>query len=224
MDKKIRVAILDDHPSIVDGYLYRLGKDPEIEIAATMRFGEELEPTLAKTPVDVLLLDISVPTSETNSNPYPVLHAIPNLLEVHPNLNILIVSMHADRGLIRAVMDAGVNGYVLKDDPTTIADLGSVVRAVAAGGIHFSAAAHDLYIKHLASENGNSLSPRQLEALSLCLAYPEATTAQLAQKMKIKHSTMRNLLSGAYLKLGARSRADAVAKARKMGLITPDQE
>src|SRR6188474_1832226 len=105
MTEKIRVAILDDHQSIVDGYVYRLEKEPQVEVVATMGFGEELEPTLKNIPVDVLLLDVNVPTSNENRNPYPILHAIPRLLQAHPDLNILVISMHAERGLIRAVME-----------------------------------------------------------------------------------------------------------------------
>ena len=61
--EKVRVAILDDHQSIIDGYIYRLSSTPEIEVVATANYGEELEPVLAKYPADVLLLDLSVRTS-----------------------------------------------------------------------------------------------------------------------------------------------------------------
>ncbi len=222
MDKKIRVAILDDHQSIVDGYIYRLEKDPQLEIVATMGFGDDLEPVLEKTPADVLLLDINVPTSNENRNPYPILYAIPRLLQTHPNLNILVISMHAERGLIRAVMDAGANGYILKDDQAVLKDLGSVVKSVAAGGIHFSHIAHGIYSKYLSNEAGE-LTPRQLEALSLCAAYPDASTSDLAKKLSVTNSTVRNLLSGAYFKLDAHNRSGAIAKAQQLGLITPHQ-
>ena len=66
-------------------------------------------------------------------------------------------------------------------------------------------------------------SARQLEALSLCAAYPEATTAELADRLGVAHSTLRNLLSGAYLRLNVRSRTAAVAKAQRLGLITPPE-
>lgn len=223
MDKKISVAILDDHPSIVDGYVYRLTKDPQIEVTATMSVGEELEPALSKNPADVLLLDVSVPTSAENRNPYPILHVIPKLLEAHPNLEILVISMHAERGLIRAVMEAGASGYILKDDPSANQNLANVVRSVAIGGIYFSSEAHELYAKQQSKEHEGQLSPRQLEALSLCLSYPGAKNTELADKLKIKHSTFRNLLSGAYIKLGVSNRAEAIAKAKQMGLITPNE-
>ena len=223
MDKKVRVTILDDHQSIIDGYMFRLGTNPQIEVAATIGFGEELEPTLAKNPTDVLLLDVNVPTSADNLNPYPILHVIPKLLQAHPQLEILVISMHAERGLIRAVMDAGASGYILKDDQATAKDLGSVVLSVAGGGIYFSQLAHQLYARHLSNEGRDVLSPRQLEVLSLSTAYPGDSTADLAEKMSVSNSTVRNLLSDSYIKLGVRNRTAAIARARQLGLITPHQ-
>lgn len=222
MDKKIRVTILDDHQNIIDGYMYRLSAAPQIEVAAAIHFGDELEATIADHPTDVLLLDVNVPTSAENQNPYPILHAIPKLLQTYAGLNILVISMYAERGLIRAVMEAGASGYILKDDQTTAQDLGSVVMSVAGGGIYFSQKAHQLYIKHLSRE-GELLTVRQLEALSLCAAYPNDTTVEFAKRMTVSNSTVRNLLSAAYLKLGVNNRAAAIARAQQLGLITPIQ-
>lgn len=224
MQSKIRVAILDDHPIIVEGYLSKLGKDPQIEVTAALSFADLLEPVLKRGEVDVLILDVNVPASAENRNPYPILHVIPRLLEEHHNLNILVISMHTERGLIREVMAAGANGYVLKDDQNANANLPAIVKSVAEGGVYLSEEAGDLYGRHLENENGKQLSPRQLEALSLCAAFPGDKSMALAQKMHITHSSFRTLLSGAYIKLGARTRAEAIAKARQMGLITPDQD
>jgi len=220
MTKTVRVTILDDHQSIVDGYRYRLGQFPGVEVVATIMLGEELEPTLEEHPTDVLLLDVNVPTSQENPNPYPILHTIPKLLQSYPNLNILVISMYAERGLIRAVMEAGASGYILKDDQATARDLASVVLSVAGGGIYFSQKAHEIYSTHLSREN-MLLTTRQLEALSLCGAYPNSTTAELAVKMSVSNSTVRNLLSAAYLKLNVSNRAAAIARAQQMGLIAP---
>lgn len=223
MDKKIRVAILDDHISTVEGHVVFLKQDPQIEVVAKMRYGEELETTLQNNTVDVLLLDLNVFDSEKNKNPYPILNLIPKFLQTYANLNILVISMHFERGIIRAVMDAGANGYILKDDQATLSELGSVVKSVANGGVYFSPAAHELYKKSLSSESDKLFTPRQLEALSLCAAFPDFLSEEIAEKMKIKNSTVRNLLSSAYVKLEVRNRAAAIAKAREMGLITPYQ-
>lgn len=221
MTKKIRVIILDDHQSITDGYCYRLSLIPKIEISATLTHGEELEPALALQPADVLLLDVHVPTAPDNPSPYPILHLIPRLLQMYPGLNILAISMIAERGLIRAVMDAGASGYLLKDDAESIQDLGNVILTVADGGVHFSPQARELLMRSQAMTDGEALTHKQVAALSLCLAYPNDSTSDLAKKMDVAHSTLRNLLSGAYLKLGINNRMAAVAKARQLGLITP---
>jgi two-component system nitrate/nitrite response regulator NarL len=220
MREKTRVTILDDHQSIIDGYVFRLSANPQIEIAATINFGEELVPALAKHPTDVLLLDVNVPTSAENPNQYPILHLIPKLLEMHDGLSILVISMYDERGLIRAVMEAGASGYILKDDQVTARDLASVVLSVAGGGIYFSQRAHQIYRAYLSKEN-ILLNGRQLEALSLCGAYPNYTTAELAKKMSVSNSTVRNLLSSAYTKLSVNNRAAAIAKAQQLGLIAP---
>ncbi|MEW6240977.1 MAG: response regulator transcription factor [Chloroflexota bacterium] len=222
MAEKIRVTILDDHPAVVDGYCVQLDKLPQTEVVDKLSYGNELEPALEKNPVNVLLLDINVPIAEDDSNPYPVLHIIPKLLQKHTNLNILVISMFAERSLIRAVMEAGASGYILKDDQTAIRDLASVVVTIAGGGVYYSKKAYEQLKRVRTGELSGGPTARQLQALSLSLAYPNSTTADLARMMAISNSTVRNLLSGAYLKLGVNNRAAAIAKARQMGLITPE--
>jgi two-component system, NarL family, nitrate/nitrite response regulator NarL len=217
----IRVAILDDHQSIVDGYLYRLDREPDIEVIATAVFGEELEPLLAAHLVHVLLLDLNVPTSSVNPQPYPVLHTISRLLQKYPALAVLVISMHLERPLIKAVMAAGASGYVLKDDRTAIKELPTVVRSVATGGVYFSQQAYR-YLHREDDPNGpNTLTVRQLEALSLSAAYPDEPGAVLAKRLGLAHSTVRTLLSEAYIRLDVGNRAAAIAKAAQLGLIPP---
>jgi two-component system nitrate/nitrite response regulator NarL len=178
MIPKIKVAILEDHLSIIDGYLYRLSRIPEIEVVATGTYGEELQPMLKAHLVDVLLLDINLPTSLENNNPFPILFAIPRLQQQFPDLNILVITMLNQHSLIEALVDAGVSGYILKDDQGSIQELGKIVTMVASGGVYFSQAAY---------------------------------------------RDLRNLLSSAYLRLGVRTRAAAIAKARQLGLIPTGQ-
>ena len=218
MENKIRVTIMDDHQSIVDGYLYRLSQVPEIEVVATLAYGNDLEPALEEQPVDVLVLDVQVPASPKNANPYPILHTIPKLIQLHPDLAILVISMHDERGLVRAIIEAGASGYILKNDTKRIQELGKCVMSVANGEVCFS----DKVQKAFLSRKDEPFTARQLEALSLCAAYPNSKTAELARKMKIANSTLRNLLSTVYLKLGVQTRAAAIARARELGMITPD--
>ncbi len=187
--EKVRVAILDDHQSIIDGFIYRLSHTPEIEVGATATFGEELEAKLAQYPADVLLLDLSVRTAPDNPNPFPILHVIPKLLQKYPNLSVLVVSMFSEPGLMRSLMEAGASGYVLKDDQAAFRELGNIVLTVAHGGIYFSKKAHSLYLQADSLENSDTLTARQMEVISLCAAYPDATTADLAQMMSISRGS-----------------------------------
>lgn len=217
--KNVKVAILEDHQSIVDGYLYRLAADSRIKTVATIFFGEDLEPTLAQHQVDVLLLDIQVPTSASNPNPYPVIYSVSTLVQRYPDLSILAISMHTQAALIQSFVDAGVCGYIFKDDYEAIRQLAKIVFLAASGGIYFS---NEAYRQLNFGKNGiatPSLSHRQLEVLSLCVAYPDENTTELADRLGVASSTLRNLLSTAYFRLGVHTRMAAIAKIQKMGLI-----
>lgn len=219
---KIRVAICDDHQGILDGYKFRLQNADDIEVVATITYGEILESVLAANSVDFLILDVQVPISPTNHNPYPILFQIPKLLQLFPRLKILVISMHNERNLIQAAMDAGARGFLLKDDNQIIKELHAVIRCIYSGGVILSDFAFKQINKTRESSVSNLLTSRQMEALALSSAYPDASTEEIAQKMNIAHSTFRNLLSEAYLRLEVSNRAAAIEKARQLGLITPN--
>jgi two-component system response regulator NreC len=216
MLSRIRVAILDDHQSIIDGLSYRLSMSPRIQIVSTATYGEDLEPMIADNKIDVLLLDVSVPNSPEDHNPYPVLHVIPRLLENYPKLSIVIISMFTQHSLIDALVNTGISGYIFKDDQTSIQEMDRIIETIANGGIYFSQGAY-----WDARENpvDSLLTERQLEALSLSASRPDGDTISLAKRLGISGSTMRNLLSGAYLRLGVRTRAAAIAKAQQLGIL-----
>lgn len=131
----IKVAILEDHQSIIDGYVYRLREEPAIEIVATISYGEDLLPVLEQNQVNVLLLDIQVPTSPLDKHPYPILSMLDSLLTRFPDLEILVISMHTNGALIQAFIEAGVSGYILKDDHEAIQQLARIALMIANGGV-----------------------------------------------------------------------------------------
>lgn len=220
MNRPLTIAILDDHSITVDGYRARLAQDPTLRIVWTTAFGEDVLTCMDEQPVDVLILDVSVPTSATNPNPYPILDVIPRLLDRQPALTILVISMHMESRLIKGVFRLGASGYVLKDDRVALDRLDQVVRTVAAGDLYVSPLAEQRW-RDRQDAHDSPLTPRQLQALSLCLAYPDETSQQLALRLGVTPVTLRNLLSGAYLRLNVRSRAAAVAEAQRCGFITP---
>lgn len=220
MTTKIRVGILDDHQTIVDGYIFRLNNFPNIVVEATVSYGEELDSMLEQHELDLLILDVSVPTSRENQNPYPILHKIPKLLLKHTELTIIVITMYNQRTLINSVMEAGASGYILKDDRDSILKLGDIVSSVVAGGVYFSDQSYKL-LSGITHANLPDLTPRQVEVLSLISSEPNATTAEMSKRLDIAPSTVRNLLSDSYIRLNVNNKTAAVVKARKLGLITP---
>jgi DNA-binding NarL/FixJ family response regulator len=138
MSAVIRVAILDDHQSIIDGYLFRLNPVKHIEVVITATVSSELERNLVHQATDVLLLDVNVPASAEDSTPQPVLDVIGRLVRAYPHLVIIMISMYAERTLVKALLAAGISGYILKDDHNAIQNLGEVILQVVQGRRYFS--------------------------------------------------------------------------------------
>ena len=216
MNKNIRVAILDDHQSIIDGYVYRLSMSLDIKIVGTCLFGSELEAMLSGKSIDVLLMDLSVPISSDNQNIFPIRHELKKLFVKYPSLKVIAISVFSQKSLVQEMIKIGVSGYIVKEDQNAIKNLARIVQVVAGGGLYLSA---NVDFNASFSDGDELLTPRQREALSLCVAYPDATTSVLAHKMEISSSTFRNILSGAYQRLGVRTRNAAVKRVAELEIV-----
>lgn len=221
MSSKTRVAILEDQQIAVDCYSFRLQDAPEFEIVGVANVYSDWEPLLATRPSDVALMDVKVPTAPDVPDPYPILHVMPNLVQAHPETAFLVISAYPEPTLIQGVMEAGANGYILKDDNVVLRNLKSILAFVADnGGIYLSPQAQQLLRQRQAGGAELGLTPRQVEALALCAAYPDSSMKELTARMNVAASTFRNLLSQAYLRLEVTGRKAAVLKAQQLGLIS----
>ncbi|MCX6079180.1 MAG: response regulator transcription factor [Chloroflexi bacterium] len=219
---KVNVSIMEDHQGIIDGYLYRLNNDKTLNIAGIARYGADLEPMLASTPTDIIILDMEVQISATDTSIFPILQTIPKLIKKYPKMTILVISMFSQIVLIERLVELGISGYIFKNDSEAIQNLAQVISTLSQGGTYFSQG----IIPKLRSLNKQSssslLSPRQLEALSLCVAYPDNTTDDLAIRLGVSSSTFRNTLSSAYERLGVHTRRAAIAYFQKLGINEPN--
>ncbi len=221
MGSTIRVAVVEDRPLETSGFRANLGQASDIELVGTLSTGEELLPFLESNPVDVLILDVQVPISAANLYPYPLVHLLPKIQELHPAVAFLIVS-HVDETLvIKSILEAGASGYILKDDVQAIDNLPHYVRLMAEGGFYTSPRIREQLLGEEAPPAGIVLTPRQQEVLTLCAAYPHLGTAEIGRMLGVSDSTVRNLLSAAYLRLGVPNRGAAVARATQLGLLLP---
>lgn len=219
MPDKIRLMILECHQSVIDGYVFRLSNVPDIEIVATINYGDQLLPALAAHPTNLLILDFNISVSEIEPHSFPIFPLISTLKLTYPHLAIVIITMFKEAILLKLAVENGVSGYIFKDERAQIQRLGSILRSLAAGGTFLSEQANELYLSTLNAEP--LLTMRQIEILSLSIAYPDITTESIAKKLNLAHSTVRNTLSQAYKKLGVTNHTAAITKAREMGLVSP---
>ncbi|MBP6210878.1 MAG: response regulator transcription factor [Anaerolineales bacterium] len=217
MSHSIKIAIIEDHQGIIDGYKFRLQKAEDIEIIDVAMNGEELNALLAThLEIDILIMDINVPVSTQNKNFFPILQLVPKIIEEHPNTRVLIISMLSELNLIKELVDAGISGYVVKDDVESIRALSSILRKINRGELYFS---ESIKGKLQDFVNQFGLTNRQLEILSVCAAYPDLTSEQVAEMIDIASSSLRTTLSAIYSRLNVRSKAAAIFKAKDLGLI-----
>lgn len=217
MSEKIRVAILEDHQATIDGYSHRFSDHPNIKIVATRLFSEDLMTMLETHAVDILILDINVPISKENRNIQPIHQLITELKQKYPQLVILVISMHAQRAMIKSILEAGTSGYILKDDYASIRNLSNIIETLAKGGTYISNRVSEIIFNGHIEES--VLTKRELEVLSICAAYPDESTGALADRLEIANSTVRNFLHKIYIKLQVHGRAAAILKAQELGLL-----
>ena len=179
---------------------------------------------LEKQKIDVLILDASVPISAENNAQYPIFKVIPQIKENHPNTKILIISMHNSKAFIINLAKVGVDGYILKNDTESIENLAEIVHFIHNDGTYFSPSAQAYITEDNDPDNqDHQLTSRQIEYLSYFNAYPNMTSEEIAEKLEIAPSTLRNTLSTIYMRLQVNKLPAALIKARKLGLITPTE-
>jgi two-component system, NarL family, nitrate/nitrite response regulator NarL len=138
MNEFIQLGILENHQDVIDNYLSRLANAPDIQVTPPIRFGELLAPALQAQSLDVLILDVSVPTSSSNPAPYPIVDLISTLVKTYPSMDILVISLFTQFSLVRLLIEAGVRGYILKDDRSSIMNLPAIIHQMHKGKPYFS--------------------------------------------------------------------------------------
>jgi len=218
VQNKIKVAILDDHQSIIDGYLLRLREHKEIAIIDTALNSEDLIRILKTHPdIDVLITDLQVPISSSNEDYTLMRTYIPKMLNERPGMNVLVISMFKEMLLIKELYKAGISGYILKEDTSSIQKLAVIIKKIANGSQHFSEKVKAILEEK--SSHNNRLTRRQTEILTICANYPDMSAKQIALNLGVSHSTVRNLLSESYERLEVHTKTAALARAKQLGLV-----
>ncbi|MEU7827288.1 response regulator transcription factor [Catellatospora sp. NPDC049133] len=200
----IRVLLAEDQGMMRGALALLLGLEPDIEVVAQVGRGDEVAAAAVAASPDVALLDIEMPGLSG-------LDAAAQLRTAAPSCKVLILTTFGRPGYLRRAMDAGARGFLVKDGP--VEELAEAIRRVLAGQTVIDPA---LAAAALAA-GPNPLTEREREVLAS--AADGATIADLASRLHLSESTVRNYLSAAIGKTGTRNRMEAVQTARTQGWL-----
>ena len=200
----IRVLLADDQTMLRGALAALLSLAGDIEVVAQVARADEVLPAALAARPDVALLDIEMPGGDG-------ITAAADLRRHLPACKVLILTTFGRPGYLRRAMESGVVGFLVKDAPA--AELASAVRRAVAGERIIDPA---LAMAAL-SEGTNPLTERDREVLAA--SAHGAGIAEIASTLALSEGTVRNYLSEAIQKLGARNRVEAAHLAREKGWL-----
>lgn len=209
----IRVAVVDDHPHVAIALRALLDETPDIQLVAESRRGGDVAALVRRARPDVLLLDLFIEPE------FDALSAVRRLRADFPDLKICLLSAYLEPSLVRDLLQAGVYGYILKDDDY-VSRIDTIIRDLADGEVYLSPQAYGALAQatRVSGEGKEQLlSEREVEILRL--AKRGLPNPQIAQSLHISPGTVRNHLSTVYRKLGVHSRHEALQVAEERHLI-----
>ena len=193
-----RILLVDDHPLLRQGLAQILAAEPDFEIAGQASDAEEALATFDDVAPDLVVTDISLPGMNG-------LELLKNLVALHPDLSVLVVSRHDEELYAERAVRAGARGYVSKlaagDEIVT------AVRRVLRGGIHLSEDLKDKMLFGAASGVKDAtqtplevLSDRELEVFEM--TGRGIATREISERLHLSVKTVESYRSRVKAKLG----------------------
>jgi len=200
----IRILLVDAHPLIRIGIRTMLEQEQDLLVVGEAANETEVRCLCGELSPQVLLLDVRMPDSNAAST-------VRFLQECCPQVKVIILSAIYDEAIVRAMVQLGIAGYVLKDEaPETLV---RAIRTVKDGNTWFSRSVTDILAKPVTEtgrlESHTDISGREGEVLRLMAQ--GLPNSQIAETLGIAEGTVKNHVMNIYDKLGVHSRAEAVA-------------
>jgi two-component system response regulator DesR len=200
----IRLLLADDQALVRGALAALLDLESDLEVVAEVSRGDEVVPAAVGHRADVALLDVEMPGMDG-------IAATAALRRALPTCRVLIVTTFGRPGYLRRAVEAGASGFVVKDTPAR--QLAEAVRRVHAGlRVLDPALAEESLVS-----GASPLTARETDVLRA--ARDGGTVADLAAVLHLSEGTVRNYLSAAMGKTGARNRAEAVKLAEDRGWL-----
>jgi two-component system response regulator DesR len=203
-DDQVRVLLAEDQSMVREALAALLSLEGDIEVVAQVSRGDEVLQAVLEHRVQVAVLDIEMPGMTG-------IEAAALVKRQSPATKVVIATTFGRPGYLRRAMEAGADAFLVKDAPA--AELAQAVRRVLRGErvIDPTLAAAAL------AEGANPLTGREQDVLSA--AADGAVNAEIARRLHLSEGTVRNYLSMAIQKTGARNRAEAVRVAKEKGWL-----
>ncbi len=185
----IKVIIADDHPMMRSGVKSVLLTDPQIEIIAEAKDGEEAYNLILKHQPDVALLDVEMP--KING-----LEIARRIKSDNVKARIIFLTMYKEEDMFNEAMDIGAFGYVLKEN--AVEDVLESVKTVSENRYYISPIISGYLVKRLNTQNDFALQQPSINDLTkseraiLKLISQDKTTQQIADELHISYKTVEN--------------------------------
>ncbi|OGF17086.1 MAG: hypothetical protein A2W00_00945 [Candidatus Eisenbacteria bacterium RBG_16_71_46] len=212
---RTRVLLADDHTLVRAGVRKILEARPEFEVVGEVSDGDAALAALGTLSADVLVLDLSMPGRDG----FQVLREV---RQRHPQLKVLVLTMHSSPEYVARAVKEGAHGYLLKD--SAVQDLVSAIQSVMAGAAHYSPAVQE-ELARLLREGGpprralDLLTEREREVLKLVAE--GLATKEIASRLDISSRTVEAHRANLMRKLDLRSVARLTQFAIREGLVKP---
>ena len=204
----ITVLLVDDHPVVRHGLRGMLDAEPDLSVVGEAASGAEgVERAVGLRP-DVVLMDLRMPGGDGVS-------ATSQIVASAPGVRVLVLTTYeSDRDILRAI-EAGANGYLLKDaSPQELAD---AVRAAARGETVLAPSVASTLVRQVRRPAPPALSARETEVLRLVAR--GLTNADIGRELFISEATVKTHLLRAFGKLDVADRTAAVTTAMEHGFL-----
>jgi two-component system response regulator DesR len=200
----IRLVLADDQALVRGALAALLDLEADLEVVAEVGRGDEVVAAAVRGRADVVLMDVEMPGMDG-------IAATAALRRALPSCRVLVVTTFGRPGYLRRAVEAGASGFVVKDTPAR--QLAEAVRRVHAG---LRVLDPGLAEESLVS-GASPLTARETEVLRA--ARDHGTVADVAAALHLSEGTVRNHLSAAIGKTGARNRTEAVRTAEQQGWL-----
>ena len=219
MSDKIRILIADDHTIVRQGLSRLLEEQPDLKVVGEATDGQKtVEQALALKP-DVLIMDIAMPRMNG-------IEAAKRIRKLLPKTKILILSMYSHEHYIHQLMEAGVSGYLLKDDSGR--DIIKAIHAALKDETSLNPAISKVLVESYRSpgkgisrsDRYGQLTNREREVLQLIAE--GHSTRQIADMLFVSISTIKSHRAHLMEKLNIDSSVKLIHFAIQLGLVDPD--